>query len=65
MLVQKKGTEDLFAMKSIRKEDIIQKDQIEHTKTERKILEYVLIIFSLKKKKFFYLNFFLKKYFFF
>ena len=45
MLVQKKGTEDLFAMKSIRKEDIIQKDQIEHTKTERKILEYVLIIF--------------------
>ena len=65
MLVQKKGTEDLFAMKSIRKEDIIQKDQIEHTKTERKILEYVLIIFYLKKKKFFYLNFFLKKYFFF
>lgn len=41
MLVQKKGTEDLYALKSIRKEDIIQKDQIEHTKAERKILEYV------------------------
>ena len=41
MLVQKNGTDDLYALKSIRKEDIIQKDQIEHTKTERKILEYV------------------------
>ena len=41
MLVQKKGTDDHYALKSIRKEDIIQKDQIEHTKAERKILEYV------------------------
>lgn len=41
MLVQKKGTNDLYALKSIRKEDIIQKDQIEHAKAERKILEFV------------------------
>ena len=46
MLVQKKGTDDLYALKSLRKEDIIQKDQIEHTKTERKILEYVDLYFS-------------------
>lgn len=54
MLVQKKGTDDLYALKSIRKEDIIQKDQIEHTKTERKILEYV--IFSQKTFIFSLLN---------
>lgn len=44
MLVKKKGTDDLYAMKSLRKQDIIQKDQIEHTKTERKVLENVIIL---------------------
>jgi serum/glucocorticoid-regulated kinase 2 len=33
LLVEKKGTKDLFAMKSIFKDDIIKKDQLEHTKT--------------------------------
>lgn len=44
MLVKKKGTDDLYAMKSLRKQDIIQKDQIEHTKTERKVLENVITL---------------------
>ena len=62
MLVQKRGTDDLYAMKSIRKEDIIQKDQIEHTKTERKILEYVFFFQKFQKffPKFFSKNFFFK-----
>lgn len=33
LLVEKKGTKDVFAMKSISKDDIIKKDQLEHTKT--------------------------------
>lgn len=41
MLVEKKDTGEWFAMKSIRKEDIIQKDQLEHTRTEKMILEHV------------------------
>lgn len=41
MLVEKKDTSQLFAMKSLRKEEIIEKNQVEHTKTERRILEYV------------------------
>lgn len=49
MLVKKKGTEDLYAMKSLRKQDIIQKDQIEHTKTERKILEHVVLYKNFNK----------------
>lgn len=40
MLVEKKDTKKIYALKSIRKEDIIDKDQIEHTKTERVILEH-------------------------
>lgn len=40
MLVEKKDTGKIYALKSIRKEDIIDKDQIEHTKTERVILEH-------------------------
>jgi len=39
MLVEKKDTKQLFALKSMHKEDIIDKDQIEHTKTERYVLE--------------------------
>ena len=41
LLVEKKGTKDLYAMKSIYKDDIIKKDQLEHTKTEKIILEHV------------------------
>ena len=41
MLVEKRDTGQVLAMKSLRKEEIIEKDQIEHTKTERRILEYV------------------------
>jgi len=38
MLVQKKDTKELFALKSLRKDEIIDKEQIEHIKTEREIL---------------------------
>ena len=52
MLVEKKKTKEIFAMKSLRKEELIDKDQIEHTKTEKMILESVLynfkIIFDIK-----------------
>lgn len=33
LLVEKKGSKELFAMKSISKDDVIKKDQLEHTKT--------------------------------
>jgi serum/glucocorticoid-regulated kinase 2 len=39
--VELKETGEWFAMKMIRKEDIIQKDQLEHTKTEKLILEHI------------------------
>lgn len=39
MLVEKKDTKELFALKSLHKENIIEKEQIEHTRTERYILE--------------------------
>lgn len=41
MLVEKKDTKDIYALKSLRKEEIIDKDQVEHTKTEKMILEHV------------------------
>jgi len=41
MLVELKGTKEIYAMKSLRKEELIDKDQIEHTKTEKRILETV------------------------
>lgn len=41
MLVEKKDTNEWFAMKTIKKDDIIEKDQLEHTKTEKMILEHV------------------------
>lgn len=40
MLVEKKDSKEIYAMKSIRKEEIIDKEQIEHTKTEKMILEH-------------------------
>jgi serum/glucocorticoid-regulated kinase 2 len=41
MLVEKKDTKEIFAMKSLRKEELIDKDQVEHTKTEKRILETI------------------------
>jgi len=41
MLCEKKDTKELYAIKSIRKESVVEKNQIEHTRTERKILEQV------------------------
>jgi len=41
MLVEHKATKEIFAMKSLRKEELIDKDQIEHTKTEKMILESI------------------------
>jgi serum/glucocorticoid-regulated kinase 2 len=41
LLVEKKKSKELFAMKSINKDDVVKKDQIEHTKTEKMILEHV------------------------
>lgn len=43
MLVKKKDDKKIYALKSIRKEEIIDKDQVEHTKTERYVLEKVRI----------------------
>jgi len=39
MLVEKKDNKQLYALKAMHKEHIIDKDQIEHTKTERYVLE--------------------------
>ena len=41
MLVEKKDTKKLYAMKSIHKEQIIGQEQVEHTKTERFLLEKI------------------------
>ena len=39
MLVQHKGRRQFYAMKSIKKDFIIDKDQVEHTLAERDVLE--------------------------
>ena len=44
MLVEKKDSKKVFAIKSLRKQDIIGKDQIAHTRTEREVLEKVINI---------------------
>ena len=41
MLCEKKDSKKVFAVKSLRKEDIIAKDQLDYIKTERKILEQI------------------------
>ena len=41
MLVEKRDTKKTYAMKSLRKKFIIDENQLEHTITERKILEKV------------------------
>lgn len=35
------GTEKLYAMKMLRKEHVLNRNQVEHTKTERNVLEHV------------------------
>ena len=40
-LVREKATSTLYAMKVLKKEYIIRKNQVEHTKTERSVLGYV------------------------
>mmetsp|Transcript_45399 Transcript_45399/g.52222 ORF Transcript_45399/g.52222 Transcript_45399/m.52222 type:complete len:528 (+) Transcript_45399:136-1719(+) len=40
MLVEKKGNNEIYAMKTLRKDALIDKDQIEHTMTEKQILEH-------------------------
>ena len=37
-LVQKRGTDDIYAMKSLKKSTIIEYDQVESTKLEKNIL---------------------------
>ena len=37
-LVQKRGKDDVYAMKSIRKDILLQNDQVESTKLEKEIL---------------------------
>ena len=38
LLVKKKETGELFAMKVLKKSEIMRRNQVEHTKTERRIL---------------------------
>jgi len=38
-LVKKKNTDEYYAMKILAKESLIERDEVEHTRTERKILE--------------------------
>ena len=38
MLVKKKDTGELYAMKVLKKNEILKRNQVEHTKTERRIL---------------------------
>jgi serine/threonine protein kinase len=41
MLVRKKGTTDIFAMKVLKKEAVIRRNQVQHTKTETHILKQI------------------------
>ena len=41
MLVRHRQTEKLYAMKVLKKAVIREKNQVEHTKTERRVLERV------------------------
>jgi serine/threonine protein kinase len=42
MLCEKKDDKRLFAIKSIRKENIIEQDQVKNIQTERKLLEHMI-----------------------
>lgn len=39
MLVKKSGGDEVFAMKMLRKDHIVKRNQVEHTRTERSVLE--------------------------
>lgn len=41
MLVRKIDTGDVFAMKVLSKDHVVKRNQVEHTKTERNVLEYI------------------------
>jgi serum/glucocorticoid-regulated kinase 2 len=41
MMVRKKDTAEIFAMKVLKKEAIIARNQVQHTKTERNILKII------------------------
>jgi len=41
MLVRKKDNGQLYAMKSLRKDALLESDQVEHTKTEKVILQHI------------------------
>ncbi|CAD8178540.1 unnamed protein product [Paramecium octaurelia] len=41
MMCEKKDSKELFAIKSLRKEHIMDKNQVEHTRAERKLLEEI------------------------
>lgn len=41
MLVQEKATKAWYAMKMLRKDNVIKRNQVQHTKTERNVLELV------------------------
>lgn len=65
MLVEKNDTKEMFAIKSLKKEEIIQQEQLENTKTEKMILEAVAhpflvgleYCFQTPEKIFFVMNF--------
>jgi serum/glucocorticoid-regulated kinase 2 len=41
MLVRKKDSGEYFAMKSLRKDALLERDQVEHTRTERTIMQHI------------------------
>lgn len=41
MLVRKNDTRAIYAMKVLNKDNVIKRNQVEHTKTERSVLEYI------------------------
>ena len=41
LLVRKRSSDKLFAMKILRKQEVVKRKQIEHTLTERRILEQI------------------------
>ena len=50
VLVRHKETQKLYAMKSLKKKEIREKNQVEHTKAERRILERVNHPFIVRMK---------------
>lgn len=55
-LVRKNGTDQIFAMKTLKKKDMILKNQILHIKTEKRIMENMDHPFIIKLKYSFHNN---------